>query len=85
MQIPVDEKVMVRNLYNLSQTKFTKYDRWENVRTIFSVIDEKKLRNKHVLLIDDVLTTGATIEACAKELVKIENCTVSIATLAARV
>jgi ComF family protein len=85
MQIPVDEKVMVRNLYNLSQTKFTKYDRWENVRTIFSVIDEHKLRNKHVLLIDDVLTTGATIEACAKELVKIENCTVSIATLAARV
>lgn len=85
IQIPVDEKVMVRNSYNLSQTKFTKYERWDNVRSIFTVVNEKKLHNKHVLLIDDVLTTGATIEACAKELVKIENCTVSIATLAARV
>lgn len=85
LRIPVEEKVIIRNSYNLSQTKFTKYDRWDNVRSIFTIVDEKKLRNKHVLLIDDVLTTGATIEACAKELVKIENCTVSIATLAARV
>ncbi len=83
--IPVNSKCLVRNSHNLSQTQFSKYDRWDNVRQIFSVKQNKELENKHVLLVDDVLTTGATIEACVLELLKIKNCTVSIATLAARI
>lgn len=84
-KIPINETCLIRNSHNLSQTTFSKYDRWDNVRRIFSVKQSEKLENKHLLLVDDVLTTGATIEACILELLKIKNCTVSIATLAARI
>ncbi|MFT5823311.1 MAG: ComF family protein, partial [Crocinitomix sp.] len=83
--IPINETCLVRSSHNLSQTKFSKYDRWDNVRQIFTIKQSKQLENKHVLLVDDVLTTGATIEACILELLKIKNCTVSVATLAARI
>jgi ComF family protein len=81
----INENVLVRKSFNKSQTNFSKFDRWGNVNSIFKVINSKPFINKHVLLIDDVLTTGATIEACVKELLKIQGCRVSIATLAARI
>jgi ComF family protein len=84
-KIPVSEKFVERNTPNKSQTNFTKYDRWDNVKSIFKVKNSKILEDTHVLLIDDVLTTGATIEACVKELLNVKNCKVSIATLAARI
>ncbi len=85
INVPVSEKFLKRPTYNASQTKFSKYDRWDNVNRIFAIKSADKLRNKHVLVVDDVLTTGATIESCVLELMQIENCRVSIATLAARV
>lgn len=85
LNITINESGLVRNSFNKSQTNFSKFDRWNNVKSIFSVTKPKLFRNKHILLIDDVLTTGATIEACVKELLKIEGCKVSIATLAARI
>lgn len=84
LNVHVKERALIRNTFNLSQTRFSKYDRWNNVRNIFSVINPKQLENKHLLLVDDVLTTGATLEACAHELLQVKNCSVSIATLAAR-
>jgi ComF family protein len=83
--IPLNESLIKRVHHNPSQTIFSKFDRWDNVRSIFEVIDIKRLKGKHVLLVDDVMTTGATIEACVKQLVKVEDCKVSVATLAARV
>lgn len=85
LDIPLNEKLLERVHHNPSQTEFSKYDRWENVRSIFAVVNPNKLIGKHVLLVDDVLTTGATIEACAKQLLMVQDCKVSIATLAARV
>lgn len=85
LQIPINEKCIRRNSYNESQTKFSKYDRYENVRSIFTVTKPEQIKGQHILLVDDVLTTGATIEACAAELLCVEGCKVSIATLAARV
>lgn len=85
LEIPINEKCIRRNSYNESQTKFSKYDRFENVRSIFTVTKPEQIKGQHILLVDDVLTTGATIEACAAELLCIEGCKVSIATLAARV
>ena len=84
MEIPFNEKLIKRIVHNPTQTSVGKYDRWNNVRDIFKVIKPEKLANQHVLLVDDVLTTGATIEACVKQLLKIENCKVSVAALAAR-
>lgn len=85
INIPVSKKYLIRHAYNESQTQFSKYDRWHNVKRIFKVMHPHELENKHVLLVDDVLTTGATLEACVVELMQIKNCTISIATLAARI
>jgi len=84
-QIPIKENVIIRNTFNTSQTHFSKFDRWDNVKSIFTVTKPDLLENKHIVLVDDVLTTGATIEACVQELTKIEGCKVTIAVLAARV
>lgn len=85
LKLPIYKRAMVRNTHNESQTKFSKYDRYANVRSIFTVAQPTMLENQHVLLVDDVLTTGATIESCAAELLRVPGCKVSIATLAARI
>lgn len=85
LAVKINEQVLRRNSFNKSQTNFSKFDRWGNVNSIFSVVKPKLLINKHILLIDDVLTTGATIEACVHEILKVRGCKVSVAVLAARV
>jgi competence protein ComFC len=65
-----------------TQTRKTRAERVENVRNVFKLREPKKLKNKRILLVDDVLTTGATLEACAIELLKAEGVQVSIATIA---
>ncbi|RLD64076.1 MAG: ComF family protein [Bacteroidetes bacterium] len=71
-----------RKTHSSTQTKKSRYQRWENVKDIFEIINPEKLENKNILLIDDVLTTGATLEACAAVLSEVPNITISIATLA---
>jgi predicted amidophosphoribosyltransferase len=66
----------------MTQTRKTRYDRWTNVEDIFRVTDQIRIRNMHILLVDDVITTGSTLEACANELLKVENVKVSVAALA---
>lgn len=69
--------------YNDSQTSKSRSERWENVEEIFEVRRVEKLRGKHILLIDDVLTTGATMASCASAIVKAceGDVRISIATL----
>ena len=64
-----------------TQTK-KDYQRWENTLNSFNITDYKLLEQQHILLIDDVVTTGATLEACALELLKIEKLQISIACIA---
>lgn len=85
LNLPIYNKHIVRRQFNKSQTQFSRYDRYDNVRSIFQVTKPQLLENKHVLLVDDVLTTGATIESCTAELLMVKGCKVSVATLAARV
>ncbi len=81
-KIPIQQNALKRNLYNESQTHKTKEKRWENVENAFHVTDRKVLENKNVLLIDDVITTGATLEACGSQLLKCGVLSLSIATMA---
>ena len=82
LNIPVQTNTVIRVKNTASQTNKNIAERMENVKNAFAVQDAEKLKNKHVLLIDDVLTTGATLEACARELLTIENCKISIVTIA---
>ncbi|MGE5448031.1 MAG: ComF family protein, partial [Bacteroidales bacterium] len=64
------------------QTRKNRYERWQNVEGIFSLTHPEAFMGKHILLVDDVVTTGATIEACAQAILSQTDAKVSIATLA---
>ncbi|MDP1726114.1 MAG: phosphoribosyltransferase family protein [Bacteroidota bacterium] len=74
--------VIVRKKATETQTKKTRLERWQNVNSIFEVLEPERLKNKHLLLVDDVITTGATLESCAKAIQYQSNCLVSIASIA---
>jgi ComF family protein len=76
--IPIDNETLIRTINNPSQTKNSRFDRWKNVENIFSLTNESTFENKHILLVDDVITTGSTIESCAKEILRSKNCQISI-------
>lgn len=78
----VNNSILIRKSFSTTQTRKSKYERWENVESIFALKDEKAIENKHILLVDDVITTGATIEACVLCLLKAEGVRVSIAAVA---
>jgi len=80
--LPVDPKSFGRITKTSTQTKKTRYERWKNVEGTFSVKDPLSIMGKHILLIDDVITTGSTIECCVTELLKTEGVRVSVAALA---
>ena len=82
MNIPYYSEVLCRSEFTETQTKKSRFNRWENVKGVFVTADMEILQGKHVLVCDDVLTTGATMEAAITQLKKIEGVRVSVATLA---
>lgn len=78
--IPFTVKAAERVLYNVSQTRKGRFGRWENVSEIFALKSAKEIEGKHVLLLDDVVTTGSTLESCGQQLLK-ANIKLSVATL----
>lgn len=68
LSVPIETSVLVRGVKTETQTHRNVYDRWTNMQDVFELADAEKLKNKRVLLIDDVLTTGATFNACAAAL-----------------
>jgi ComF family protein len=80
--LPVEVKSLVRKKVSATQTKRSRYERWTNVEGIFEVIDPHAIAGKHILLVDDVITTGSTVESCVNELLKTEGMRVSVVALA---
>ncbi len=70
MGVECDFRSVRRRHYNDSQTSKSRSERWDNVEEIFDVRRAERLRGKHILLLDDVLTTGATMASCASAIVK---------------
>lgn len=68
--IPIAEDAVIRKIFTSSQTQKHSFERKQNVENVFEMKNNKQIIGKHVLLIDDVVTTGSTIQACAKELLK---------------
>jgi len=82
MRIPIDENNLVRLKATETQTHRSRFSRFENMQEVFTLTNPESLRNKHVLLVDDVVTTGSTLEACGTALLKAEGLKLSIATIA---
>ncbi|HEX7494821.1 MAG TPA: phosphoribosyltransferase family protein [Bacteroidales bacterium] len=80
--LPVDLKSLSRSVLSATQTNRSRYERWTNVEGIFQVIDSQAIKGRHVLLVDDVITTGSTIESCTNELLRINGVKVSVVALA---
>jgi ComF family protein len=81
LQKPVIKQAIIRNQFTESQTKKNRVDRWLNMEGRFEVVQPGLLAGKHVLLVDDVITTGATLEACGQEIIAVPDSKLSMATL----
>ncbi len=80
--IPINTQSLIRLENTETQTSKSRFDRYENLSGAFMCVNPKLLERKHVLLVDDVATTGATLEACALLLLEIKELEISVATLA---
>lgn len=81
LKIPVDTHALIRSLFTQTQTRKARYERWENVKSVFEIADDKVFQDKHILLVDDIITTGATLEGSAQALLGIKNIKISIAAI----
>jgi ComF family protein len=82
MQIPVLTTAVIRPTATETQTHKNRIRRWQNIEGKFLMNDTNSILNKHVVLVDDVVTTGATLESCGQELLRADGVRLSIATLA---
>lgn len=81
-KIPVVGSHALRLENTSTQTKMNRIDRWRNMEHVFEIATPDLFKNKHILIVDDIITTGATIEACARKLLLIEGVKISIASAA---
>ena len=82
MGVALSTKHLIKTEFTETQTRKTREERVKNVGESFRVVNQVEIVGKHLLLIDDVITTGATLEACAIKLLEVEGCKVSVAALA---
>lgn len=78
----MDKNLIFRSVKTATQTKKHRYERWQNVETIFQLNESRNVNYNHILLVDDVVTTGSTLASCATVLINEAKVKVSIAALA---
>ncbi|WP_369412168.1 ComF family protein [Hanstruepera marina] len=76
------DDVLIKTTDTASQVNKTRISRWFNNSEIFQAVNTHKIENKHILIVDDIITTGATLEACSNILLNTKNVKISIATMA---
>jgi len=81
MNIPVLPNALIRLKDTETQTNKSRFSRWENVKDVFVAENKEQLRNKRILIVDDIITTGATMEACIHGLNQIPVASVSVASI----
>ncbi|HET9435158.1 MAG TPA: ComF family protein [Chitinophagaceae bacterium] len=81
LSLPVFNNIITRPQHTETQTQKGRIERWRNIEGKFSLKDPQAIKSKHLLLVDDVVTTGATLEACGNELLSAENVSLSLALL----
>jgi predicted amidophosphoribosyltransferase len=82
MDLHIDSELLISSRKKESQTSKTRFDRWLNTSSAFELMDSDKYVNKHLLLVDDVITTGSTTLRCLEELRQIEGVQLSVFSLA---
>jgi ComF family protein len=82
LDIPYNDSLLFRTTYSKTQSKKNRLDRSEGIDAVFDVYFNDRDHDKHYLLVDDVITTGATLEACSRALLKIPGARVSIVCMA---
>jgi len=79
---PILNNSVARKLFTNTQTQKGRIERWQNMQDVFEVKDSEALEGRHILLVDDVVTTGASLEACAAPILQVPGTILSIATVA---
>ncbi len=82
MNIPILYKALMRQIFTETQTRKKRMERFQNVGEVFAVKNAASLEGKHILLVDDVLTTGATLETCGQAILAVRDTRLSLATIA---
>lgn len=82
LKIPIIEDAIIRVKKTETQTHKSRIQRWKNMESTFEIRNPQKIYGKHILLVDDVITTGASLEACARILQGVPGVRISIACLA---
>jgi len=81
LYIPVSDKIVAKTKNTLSQTTKSRNERFDNVKGAFSVVAPQKIKGRKILLVDDTITTGATLISCGKEILKCQPKSLSVITI----